>query len=348
MRTPRILTFFVTDRCNARCAFCCLFEDRDANSQHELRPDEVARLAEHIDPLELLMLTGGEPTLRSDLVELVRPLARRSRHIALLTNGGFPDRTVAVSRELLAVRPDMRLTVNVSIDAWGPAHDEIRRLPGLFSSLRRTLEALREVGAAHPGRVGRSVALVYNTETAATANATFDRVIEEITPDAVSISLERGDEPRPTTPVTDLDGYLALAQRAAAYSVAAHLGRSMVPIVGPALLARAGAILGKAKPRAIVRAVRHDIPFGPCEAGKLIAVLRPDGELTACELLPGSLGNLREHAYDFRAVWNSEQASSVRQQIRATRCRCTHECYVNPTLVRHPIALARALIGPTR
>jgi MoaA/NifB/PqqE/SkfB family radical SAM enzyme len=268
--------------------------------------------------------------------------------VALLTNGAFPDRAAAVSEELLAIHPRLHLTVNVSIDAWGEAHDRIRQVPGLFASLCQTLDALRDLAAAHPGRVGRSVAMVYSEETASTVGTTLDRVMAEIAPDAVSVTLERGDEPRPTTPVTDLDGYIAVAQRAAKYSVAAHLGRSRLPIVGPALLARAGALLGAAKPRAIVRAVRRDVPFGPCEAGRFIGVLRPNGAVTACELLPGDLGNVRDVDYDFRAVWNSMQADDVRRRIRETRCRCTHECYVNPTLLKHPISLAAALLGSTR
>ncbi len=346
MRTPRILTFFVTDRCNAKCAFCCLFEERDASSHHELRPEEVERMATHMDPLELLMLTGGEPTLRTDLVDLARPLAARCKQVALLTNGAFPERTVDVSEGLLGVHDRLRLTVNVSIDAWGAEHDRIRRLPGLFASLRETLDALRDVSARHKGRVGRSVAIVYSEQTASSVGGTLDRVIEELAPDAISVTLERGDEPRPTTPVTDLDGYLEVAKRAAKYSVAAHLGRTRVPIVGPAVLARAGAVLAAAKPRALVRAVRRDTPFGPCEAGRVIGVLRPDGAVTACELLPGALGNVRDADYDFRAVWSSMQAGDVRRHIRETKCRCTHECYVNPTLAIHPLSLARALFGP--
>ncbi len=143
-----------------------------------------------------------------------------------------------------------------------------------------------------------------------------------------------------------LETYLRLATRTAKSSVANHLGRHRIPLLGPTLLAPVGRVLAHAKPRAIVRALQRDVPFGPCEAGRFVGVLLPDGELRACELRPESLGNVRHYNYDLGAAWSSSAARATRRTIRAERCRCTHECYVNPTLALHPFALARALAGP--
>ena len=270
----------------------------------------------------------------------------------------FPSRTIRPSNEFVrrtwAGHCCARTSFMQNLLLYAAAVRATGTLPLPLGRARVAMIDARDVGRAaaialtESGHEHRCYEL-YGADTVESSAATFDRIVEEIAPDAISVTLERGDEPRPSSPVgdADLDGYLELAKRAARYSVAAHLGRTRLPVVGPALLATAGRVLGRAKPRAIARALRRDLPFGPCEAGRLIAVLRPDGTVNACELLPGRLGNLRDVDYDFDALWRSLEADEVRDGIRATRCRCTHECYVNPTLVRHPLSLARALLGPT-
>src|SRR5688572_19862049 len=91
-RSIEYLRISVTDRCNFRCVYCMPLEGMqwlpkaDILSYEEIR-DVVAQLA----PLGLrrLRLTGGEPTIRPGLVELVRMLRAvpEIEDIALSTNG---------------------------------------------------------------------------------------------------------------------------------------------------------------------------------------------------------------------------------------------------------------------
>jgi GTP 3',8-cyclase len=91
-RSIEYLRISVTDRCNFRCVYCMPLEGMqwlpkaDILSYEEIR-DVVAQLA----PLGLrrLRLTGGEPTIRPGLVDLVRMLRAvpEIEDIALSTNG---------------------------------------------------------------------------------------------------------------------------------------------------------------------------------------------------------------------------------------------------------------------
>src|SRR4051812_46464446 len=91
-RTIEYLRISVTDRCNFRCQYCMPVEGlpwlpkSDILSYEEIR-DVVTQLA----PLGLrrIRLTGGEPTIRPDLVTLVRMLREvpEVEDIALSTNG---------------------------------------------------------------------------------------------------------------------------------------------------------------------------------------------------------------------------------------------------------------------
>ena len=72
------LRISVTDRCNLRCRYCMPVEQRGfVPSEDQLTPLEIEQLAQAAVSLgfDKLRLTGGEPTLRRDIVEIVERLA---------------------------------------------------------------------------------------------------------------------------------------------------------------------------------------------------------------------------------------------------------------------------------
>jgi GTP 3',8-cyclase len=82
----------VTDRCNLRCSYCMPEADYVWLPRSDvLSFEEIGRLVDLFGRLGVsrLRLTGGEPLLRRNLVELVRQLATRPhvRDLALTTNG---------------------------------------------------------------------------------------------------------------------------------------------------------------------------------------------------------------------------------------------------------------------
>jgi GTP 3',8-cyclase len=103
-RPMRDLRISVTDRCNYRCAYCMPAEvfGRDfafLPRDEVLRFEEITRLARLFVELGVakLRLTGGEPTVRRGLPDLVRQLTAipGARDIALTTNGSTLRRLAA-------------------------------------------------------------------------------------------------------------------------------------------------------------------------------------------------------------------------------------------------------------
>ena len=90
----RIISYLrisVTERCNFRCTYCVPIEDENINAQKELLTfEEIERVARVGAKLGLtkIRLTGGEPTVRQSIVELVGNLSKISgiREIAMTTN----------------------------------------------------------------------------------------------------------------------------------------------------------------------------------------------------------------------------------------------------------------------
>ena len=86
-------------------------------------------------------LTGGEPLLRTDLVEIVRKCAALGYDdVTLLTNGVLL--TANRAEELLEAGVT---TVNISLDGIEKIHDEIRGLKGVFGKITSALKLLADL-----------------------------------------------------------------------------------------------------------------------------------------------------------------------------------------------------------
>jgi uncharacterized radical SAM superfamily Fe-S cluster-containing enzyme len=76
------LTFTLTHRCNNRCKFCYLPRRRSREFTTDEIKDEISRFRGKI-----IRLSGGEPTLRDDLLEIIRFASIKGKETSLLTNG---------------------------------------------------------------------------------------------------------------------------------------------------------------------------------------------------------------------------------------------------------------------
>jgi MoaA/NifB/PqqE/SkfB family radical SAM enzyme len=73
---PRFVTWAVTLRCNASCEACDAWR---LPRQEELTPDQAGAIFQDLGRLDAVRLTGGEPTLRRDLLALADAVWRAAR-----------------------------------------------------------------------------------------------------------------------------------------------------------------------------------------------------------------------------------------------------------------------------
>jgi cyclic pyranopterin phosphate synthase len=142
-RPLRDLRISVTDRCNFRCPYCMPREvfGADYPFLHDpqlMSVDELVRIARAFVALGVtkIRLTGGEPLLRSDLVEIVRRLKAENGapEVALTTNGWLLQRHAEALRDAGLDR------LNVSVDSLEAA--TAGRMNGRGFDSRRVLEAI--------------------------------------------------------------------------------------------------------------------------------------------------------------------------------------------------------------
>jgi len=138
MQVERLIT---NETCNQNCWFC---NARRPQEQADfIAKSAVRRRIEQAlagQPREIVF-TGGEPTMRNDLADLMRRAATGGTRIVLETNAALVDAERA--RELADAGLGL---ARVQLVAWGEAADAITRDPGGFAAAVRGIRAFAAAG----------------------------------------------------------------------------------------------------------------------------------------------------------------------------------------------------------
>lgn len=139
-RRPVLLNLEVTMRCNARCGFCDYWKT-PADMRHD-ELGEFASIAKRFQPM-MITFTGGEPTLRRDLEQIVHAVRRASplTYLAMITHGGML--TLDRARSLWEAGLDQ---FNISLDYLDGRHDAARGIPGLTARILALVPQMRASG----------------------------------------------------------------------------------------------------------------------------------------------------------------------------------------------------------
>jgi radical SAM protein with 4Fe4S-binding SPASM domain len=91
-KNPFGLVFSVTHRCNMSCKFCFNSYDyslKDRNVHENLSTKDVKKILDNIynDGVRYLILSGGEPMMREDIVDIIEYAHKKKFYIVLNTNG---------------------------------------------------------------------------------------------------------------------------------------------------------------------------------------------------------------------------------------------------------------------
>jgi MoaA/NifB/PqqE/SkfB family radical SAM enzyme len=146
---PTVLIFNVSYKCDSKCVMCNSWKlpYHDDLTTEEYRAAFESPLFRSV---EYVGVTGGEPTLRKDMVELVRIMSGhmpRLRKMTLNTNGFVAERVVPVLEQIVDVANERGFLfgTRVSLDGVGDAHENIRRVWHAFERSMRTVRAMQEL-----------------------------------------------------------------------------------------------------------------------------------------------------------------------------------------------------------
>jgi AdoMet-dependent heme synthase len=143
---PFIVIWEMTQACPLACVHCRA-EARPDRHPGELTTAEarglMAQVAEFGSPPPVLVLTGGDPFQRPDLLELVRHGTRLGLPVAV-SPSGTPTLTAA---RLAGLREAGARAISLSLDgSTAQVHDRFRGVPGVFGWTLDAWQAARELG----------------------------------------------------------------------------------------------------------------------------------------------------------------------------------------------------------
>jgi MoaA/NifB/PqqE/SkfB family radical SAM enzyme len=161
-KLPQAVSLEVTQKCVASCIMCNIW--RHPETKTDLGMDRW--LAMLNTPLfrqvRELDITGGEPFLRNDLIDLIGGVCRlrggnlRALHsFAITTNGLLTDKVVEATEKMLdlATRENLQLIIVCAVDATDTTHDRIRNHPGAWEKVSWTIAHLEQLRRRNPNLI---------------------------------------------------------------------------------------------------------------------------------------------------------------------------------------------------
>lgn len=161
----------LTQRCNLNCIFCHM-EGQPASTA-ELSPEEIARIVRAATRIGVtrVKLTGGEPTLRTDLLDIVRRLRPLVAELSMTTNGLLLE---PLAERLRAAGLDR---VNVSLPTLDP--ESYKQLTGV-GGLDRVLAGVRAAVRAGLGPIKLNVVALDGVSDAPQSVGAIVRFAQEV------------------------------------------------------------------------------------------------------------------------------------------------------------------------
>jgi len=311
---PVNLTVSVTYSCPSRCATCDIWQKK----VDDLSVDEYARIFPTLEKVPVwVTLSGGDQFVRADFDEVVRLVCTmiEPRIVNIPMNGVITERIFQLLPKIAHHTLGAQLVLNLSVDEIGEAHDRIRGAERNFEKLLQVAELIHDLKKTY-GHVVLGVHTVISKlnvhripDIEREARAIFrpDSYIAEVAENRVELKTMDKDI---TPDVADFRRAIDHLRNV----IRAH--RSTHPV------ARLVESLRLEYYELAARILEEKRQVIDCYAGWASAQLAPDGHVWGCCVRAESIGNVRDHGYDFRAVWNGPRADAFRQSVRAHECAC--------------------------
>jgi MoaA/NifB/PqqE/SkfB family radical SAM enzyme len=322
---------YVTSRCNATCEHCFYWQELN-REEDEIQLAQFEKMAATMPDIENLIMTGGEPFLRRDIVEIVGRFLKH-RNVGAMqfnTNGFTPKMIEKRIIEMCETHPEQRFHVMFSIDGFKDTHNITRNNPRAWEltneSITRCLPLQR---GKYEGRLFISVLTVLHNGNYKEIEPLSDFIRNEYGI-IHAYELVRGTDfsvwgldddvkedynpPGMTLPPEeewdDIWARLNEINRKSGYlNRFYHL-----------MTKWQFQMLREQGRRKRVKCI---------SAGRTTATIYSNGDVAACEFSK-PFANLENFEYDFDALWNSQAANDRRAQLGG--CHCTHACYLTKNL----------------
>ena len=331
---PYVVSWNLTYRCNLACEHCYLdaggtplvgtenFADRS-----ELSTDECFRVIDEIAafaPECLTILTGGEPLLRRDILEIVQRASERELWVVVGTNGVLITENVARRLAEAGARG-----LSLSLDALDPdRHDGFRKVRGAWRNTVEGAEILNRTGLPF---IVQTTAGSHNAgELDKIADFAHDRLGAKVWNLYFLVPTGRGQFVSDMTPAQYDEVLASLYRIQKKYNRRMVVNAKCAPHYIKTVLENAGV---ETEPIPTDAESPGQSPIrvysggaGGCPAGTHYMGIRPNGDVTPCPYLPVFAGNLRGSS--LADLWTSSEVFTDIRRRSSLGGRCG-DCEMN-------------------
>ena len=308
---PNYAVIYVDGRCNMHCGFC-IHAAVDARKTPIITPEQWGLVFKKANSLLHLTITGGEPFLRKDFVQIVDNIILNCNvpRISIKTNGFYVDRIKEFVPKLDKKHKKTEITLSISLDGHVEIHDKVRVFKGAYKKVLETIAVMKE----------------YRNEP-----NFYLRLASVLTQDNKDI-LEKLFEETATWPI-DFHELIMLRDVPPKEQLALKGDYERLSKIQQKRTSASwqksfnGKLFEKIYLETIKR-IDSDKVYSPCKAGGRFVEIFPDGIVRGCEVEKlwnvSEIGSVNNTNLDIVDVVKSQKAKEF-QKI-AKNCTCTFEC----------------------
>jgi MoaA/NifB/PqqE/SkfB family radical SAM enzyme len=329
LNLPVSLILLITAKCNSNCQFC-FFKERLNKNYKELTLDEIENLSRSLKKLSRLIISGGEPFVRTDLVKICKTFFKNNEvdELAIPTNGLLPAQITKMTKQILDACPGINLMITISIDGPPKINDKIRGIKNSYHKAVESYQSLIKLKKQY------TQLRVHVTTTLSKYNYKYiDELIELVKKDMPELNSHnfefirnKHSEYSPDLPTFQQCLEFQKKHEHLIVGAKQHFGKSKIKSL-------ISIPIKKYKFDLLINILKKRKQPITCLAGKVIGMVNEVGDVFLCELLP-PVGNIRETS--FLKAWHSQKANKQREMISKKKCWCTHSCFQGTNILYNP------------
>jgi len=299
---PRLIAFEATGRCRFQCRHCRA--SAGAAGGEDLTTDSCRRVLSAIADCGpcTLILTGGEPMERPDILDLIRHGKDAGLHMVMATCGYLIDDRTIVQLKEAGIE-----ALSFSLDgAAADTHDLFRQAKGAFDAVVRASDLARKAGVRF--QINTTISRINVGEVIAIAELA-ERLGASCFNPFILVPTGRGadlaDQLLDPVEYETLLNELLRIQRQSRIALRVTCGPQFTRVVRQSNAEkRVGVVHG-------------------CMGGREFGFVSRRGDVQACGFLDVPAGNLVRNGFDFRAIWErSDLFRALRDRQNVTgKCR---------------------------